>query len=1444
MSAEQNVNARVPLRDAPPAAPTMPVEPVEPDMAELVREFDWSTTPLGDAASWSRSLQTVVRLMLGSRYAMWLAWGPELTFLCNDAYRPTLGAKQDFIGAPAREVWAEVWQEAGSRIEHVLKTGEATWDENLLLILERNGFKEETWHTFSYSPAHGDSGRVEGMLCVVTEDTPRVLSDRRLATVAQLSGAARHAQTVASACEEMLAALAGNRRDLPFVAVYLAGTEPQDLCDPLARLAGSTHSEPVRLPAEVAPGTALAAAMQDTARTHGAILADSLEGLLPAPSAWPEPVSRAVVVPLMRQGLRGSGAPFGYLVAGVSPRLSFDDDYERFIELVAGQVGSALEAARAFESERERAEQLAALDRAKTAFFSNVSHELRTPLMLMLSPLDDLVESEKRSERLALLRLARRSGHRLLRLVNSLLDFARIEAGRIDVCFEPSDIARLTQDAVSNFRSAVERAGLALRVHCSMDEPVFVDRQMWEKIVLNLLSNAFKFTLAGHIDVRLAREGGYAVLSVEDTGSGIPAPEMRHIFERFHRVQGTHGRSQEGSGIGLALVHELVKLHGGTIEAESELGRGSRFTVRVPTGSAHLPPERIRHRAADYVAQDMAGAFAEEAAGWLGAAVPAGHEGEREGQRDGQPEAPREGEPPAAGERNGSEQEGTVDCGLVAGTWAPTLRDRRFAGTFGAHVLLVDDNADMRAYVGALLAPAYRVELAADGVAALESARRVKPDLILSDVMMPRLDGFGLLAAVRNDGALRDVPFILLSARAGEEARIDGLDAGADDYLVKPFSARELSARVGALLERTQIRRANEQLLELALSSIRDQFFLVDEATRITLVNPRFLEMAGLLASQALGRHLYDVCPELAHSGFAEALAHTLRTRAASQFETRCTKHQRWFETRIYPAASAQGAAVLMTDVTERKRDQEAIRLRTAQFETLMNEAPLGVYLVDQDLRIRQVNPAARPLFGDQPDLIGQDIGAVMRRVWNEPYANEIVAIFRRTLASGAPHHTPERMEKRHDSELTECYEWEVHRTPLPDDQYGLVCYFRNISAQVHVRQQLEAADHQKDQFLATLSHELRNPLAPIRSAAAILDSVSLTPEQFAWAIDVIRRQVDHMSGLLDDLLDLARITRGKLDLRRDVVSLGGVVRTAVEASRPLFERKSHQLFVHAPNADVLVDADPLRLAQVISNLLNNAGKYTDPGGRVDLTVGVDGETVEISVKDNGIGLPPDAHERLFTMFAQIDALSPRTEGGLGIGLALSKGLVQLHGGTIRAASDGPGRGSEFLVSLPVVVPTSLASRAPAENTAVTDAARRVLVVDDNRDAAESLAMVLSIAGHEVRVAHAGEAALALARAFEPQAVLLDLGMPGLTGYEVARALRALPAAQEMVVIALTGWGQDEDRRKTIAAGFDWHITKPANPDQIKTLIVCSRGELQAARRAGSALPQHGGSPR
>lgn len=426
-------------------------------------------------------------------------------------------------------------------------------------------------------------------------------------------------------------------------------------------------------------------------------------------------------------------------------------------------------------------ERLQDLDRAKTEFFSNVSHEFRTPLTLMVGPLEELLE--KRADEVSpavheVLAIAHRNGLRLLKLVNGLLDFSRIEAGRSRALFAPTDLAAVTADLASSFRSACERAGLTLTVDCPpLPEAVYVDRDTWEKIVLNLLSNAFKFTFEGWIAVRVVAADGAAEVTFEDSGTGIPAAELPRIFERFHRVEGARGRSHEGSGIGLALVHELVALHGGSIAVASVEDCGTCFTIRLPFGTAHLPhpPQAGDAPAAAEMSAKRARSFVEEALRWLPDAAPC-HDGD---SRDGLPVA------------------------------------------LGGRIVVADDNQDMRAYVCRLLETAgYRVEAVADGEAALAACLADPPDLVLSDVMMPRLDGFGLLAKLRADERTRVVPLILLSARAGEEARIEGIDAGADDYLVKPFGARELLARIeGAIrLVRSRAeaaRREHEVMLEV-----------------------------------------------------------------------------------------------------------------------------------------------------------------------------------------------------------------------------------------------------------------------------------------------------------------------------------------------------------------------------------------------------------------------------------------------------------------------------------------------------------------------------------------------------------------------------------------------------------------------------------------------------
>ncbi len=735
----------------PPHSELQQVIPGGGEMGGRIRSYNWAGTPLGPPQRWPQSLKTAVRIMLTSRFAMWMAWGPELTFLCNDAYLPTLGVKRDWaLGSRSDRVWAEIWPDIGPRIQRVLKSGVATWDEGLRLLLERSGYAEETYHTFSYSPLANDAGDTSGMLCVVTEESDRLIGERRLRALRDLATRTSSARTEADVIAAVQDVARAEPLDLPFAFTYLLDD------------AGQTLHRPASAGTEPRPGLPERLNLNDPAWPLRAVVTDRTPALLEALPTQTAPdgeraPDRALALPIAQQGqARAAGA----LVVGLNPYRPLDDRYRSFLDLFASQVAAGLASVRAFEEERRRAQALAEIDRAKTAFFSNVSHEFRTPITLMLGPLEDVLggpDALTGAQR-GQLDLAYRNAQRLLKLVNTMLDFTRIEAGRADAAYQPTDLAAFTADLASAFRSLVEGAGLRFTVDCPpLSEAVFVDRDMWEKVVLNLLSNAFKFTFEGEIELHLREVDGQAQLTVRDSGTGIAQDQLPRVFERFHRVEGARGRTFEGTGIGLALVRELVGLHGGDIRVASALGEGTTFTVTVPLGRAHLPADRLRG-ARPAEPTTARSAFVREAAQWLDTT-----------------EAPAEN---------------TVDA-------PPGARPR---------VLLADDNADLRAYVQRLLHDEYDLVVTRDGEQALEAARAQRPDLVLSDVMMPHLDGFGLLRALRADPATRQLPVILLSARAGEEARLDGLEAGADDYLAKPFSARELRSRIRTQLELQRLR--------------------------------------------------------------------------------------------------------------------------------------------------------------------------------------------------------------------------------------------------------------------------------------------------------------------------------------------------------------------------------------------------------------------------------------------------------------------------------------------------------------------------------------------------------------------------------------------------------------------------------------------------------------
>ncbi|MFF5293359.1 SpoIIE family protein phosphatase [Paractinoplanes globisporus] len=730
------------------------------EMGRRMLEMDWESSPLGPPDTWPEELATSVATMMASAAQIIVFHGPDYCGLYNDAYIPVAGGKHPaFLGQPARLMWAEAWSLLEGLFDGVRERNSSYVGTDQMFILGRHGFLEETYFDVSYDPIRRADGVVSGLFCIVSEKTFRVIGERRGRTLSALGSRLADSPDETALAAAAAEVLGENTADVPFARLIFDSAEmPPRVRE--AALSGRGGTIPLREITE------------------------------PPPTAADEALVLPVVV--------GTGVA-GALVAGVSRQLALDRSYRDFLELAVAQISRAVANMRAFELERARVAQLAALDQAKTNFFSNVSHEFRTPLTLILGPLEDLLvdPAVPAAERERLLPM-HRNGMRLLKLVNTVLDFSRLESGRMRADYRPTDLAGYTARLASTFRSATERARLELVVDTPpLPGPVYVDREMWEKIVLNLLSNAVKFTPAGTIELRVSASGGQAVLTVRDTGVGVPADEQPMLFDRFHRVTGAWARTHEGTGIGLALVRELAELHGGAVEVISELGHGSVFTVRVPFGTAHLPSDRPAGDAALIVSDANSRLFLEEAYSWL---------------RD----------------------EPAVESP------APVLGR--------GQILLVDDNADLRDHVARLLRPHWAVTTAVDGRHALELAGKHAFDLVLTDVMMPRMDGFELIAALRADERTRDVPIVVLSARAGEEASGEGLAAGADDYLVKPFSAKDLTARVRANLDLGQARR-------LVISRLRG---LVDTAAAVSTVRTtaEVLDVAArhVLAMTGAGR--------------------------------------------------------------------------------------------------------------------------------------------------------------------------------------------------------------------------------------------------------------------------------------------------------------------------------------------------------------------------------------------------------------------------------------------------------------------------------------------------------------------------------------------------------------------------------------------------------------
>lgn len=857
---------------------------------ELIRSIDWSTTSIGSQDAWPLSLRSALSICINSNFPIAIYWGSDLVLLYNEAWSPIPGNKHPWaFGKTAMEVWPEIWSAIEPQFQKAF-TGVPGGSKDALLPMQRHGYTEECYFDFTFTPIYGESGKVEGIFNAVIETTYRVINERRAGVLQRLVEAIGGLPTLSSVFDETSQVLLDAKADIPFFFIY-------QVVNGEAVLISNPPS--VKEPLKPWP-------LKEVIESGMPRVIENLDGYLESvpDGLWPEAPTQAIVFPIKGN----DGQVLAIMVAGASSRRRIDKDYRSFYESISNLISSEIITLQSLAKERERAEALAQIDKAKTAFFSNISHEFRTPLTLMLSPLEEVLHDGQNlsTTQRENLETSYRNSLRLQKLVNTLLDFSRIEAGRMDAQLRPIDISAITKDLASSFRSAIESSGIKYSVVIpDAVRPVLADVDMWEKIVLNLLSNAFKYTVKGEIKIELREEGDFVFLSVSDSGIGISQDNLGKIFERFYRVNNVGGRSQEGTGIGLSLVRELVLLHHGEIAVQSKMGVGSTFTVKLPVKSAPaVKADGVNGPSMNRSRQ----AFVDEANKW---SVPIA---------DKKPEPDHE-------------------------------------ASNKPSIIVADDNSDMRDYIIRLLKDEYHIHEATNGEDAFTLALQIVPDLIISDIMMPKLDGFGFLKKLRSNFHTRSIPLIFLSARAGEEAKVEGIQAGADDYLVKPFSSKELVARVANQIATSNVRRRIEkEFFNLFTQSPAHIHVFRGPEHTVEFFHPLGKKTIG---RDITGQKIREALPELAGQGFFELLDDVYESgNTVSIPQSKVVLPgddgkpvERYFHITYLPwrdlHGEIQGVLQFSFDQTEEALANLKIKESEERFRVLSNSIPQFVWIAD-----------------------------------------------------------------------------------------------------------------------------------------------------------------------------------------------------------------------------------------------------------------------------------------------------------------------------------------------------------------------------------------------------------------------------------------------------------------------------------------------------------------
>ncbi|WP_336518047.1 ATP-binding protein [Pollutibacter soli] len=1216
---------------------------------ELIRNYDWSQTSLGNSENWPQSLQSALGICLNSNFPIAIYWGQDLTLLYNDAWSPIPGNKHPWaLGKPAKDVWPDIWNDIEPQFRKAF-SGVPGGSKDALLPMQRHGYTEECYFDFTFTPIYGESGKVDGIFNAVIETTYRVINERRAFLLQKLTdviNAVTSAQEVFLKTTEILDSAT---TDLSFFCIYLF-----DENNSLRLTTASKNFTGNSWPFNHTPASI----------THIEDLASL--GISIPPTYWPEPPTEATVSPLKA----ADGTVFGYIAGGLSARRKYDKDYKSFFESLSAVVAGELNTIKALEEQTKRAEALAQIDKAKTIFFSNISHEFRTPLTLMLSPLESVLtsatnlEEQQRSN----LEISLRNTLRLQKLVNTLLDFSRIEAGKMHAKFEHVDIGKLTKELASSFRSAIENAGITYDVQAeNIRSKVAVDVDMWEKIVLNLISNAFKYTRKGKISVRISGSDSKIVLEVSDTGIGISPADREKIFERFYRVNNSDGRSQEGTGIGLSMVKELIALHQGEIKVDSVPDEGSVFTVTIPY---HDHPEAAISNENNGTGEVSKAnlAYVEEASKW-----------------------------------------NNNDSLEIINHQTSETRPK---------VLLADDNADMRDYVHRLLSQHFDVRNVANGEEAFAVARDWLPELILSDVMMPKLDGFGLLKKLKSNITTRNIPVVFLSARAGEEARVEGISAGADDYLVKPFSAKELLARVQNHILISRVRRETEkQFYNLFLQSPAHIHVMRGPDHVLEFFHPLGIPFVG--GRDITGMKIKEALPELEGQGFFEMLdqvyhqgqSYFLPESKALFTRPDGTVDEYYFNITYLPWRNVdgkiQGVLQFTFDVTQQALSNAKVRESEERFRLLATSIPQIVWTTDVNGKMDYLSDQWEKFTGTPAaDGLGNYLDFI-----HEADREKVTRALHESTESDRPWDLEFRLKN-----ATGEYRWfSGHTLPLRDENGTVVKWIgsaTDIHSQKSANEQLEGlvaertlelrtlADEltksnrellrsNKDlqQFAHVTSHDLKEPIRKIRLYENLVRTTykDTLPQKGLMYLDKIDHAANRMSSMIDGILQYSSVDAVKQSFEK--INLNDLLIGITEDLEiPITEHNARVDIGPLPK----VVGSHILLYQLFYNILNNSLKFIrekeSPLIEITDKTGADGEEFSmyyrIDISDNGIGFEPAYAERIFESFIR---LNPKDKfEGTGLGLALCKKVAERHNGFIKARSE-VNEGATFSVYLPVI---------------------------------------------------------------------------------------------------------------------------------------------------------------